>query len=134
VLFTIDFRHPDDALRKHLGDQVAVICAEEAGACEVSVTELRNEATVHFDQATIAVVRDAAAARPLPHRDIFSGAGHDAGLIAPLCPTAMVFVPCAGGVSHNETESATPEDTAAGARVLTDAITAMANGAGPATK
>jgi N-carbamoyl-L-amino-acid hydrolase len=54
--------------------------------------------------------------------DITSGAGHDAGYINRVAPTAMVFVPCADGISHNEVESATAEDLAAGCNVLLRAM------------
>jgi N-carbamoyl-L-amino-acid hydrolase len=56
-----------------------------------------------------------------------SGAGHDAMHMARLCPTGMIFVPCAKGISHNEAESAKPSDLAAGCRVLADALVALAN-------
>ena len=58
------------------------------------------------------------------HRDIVSGAGHDAVYVARVAPTAMVFVPCEGGISHNEIESATPADLAAGCNVLLHAVLA----------
>ena len=50
--------------------------------------------------------------------EIVSGAGHDACNISKVAPTGMIFVPCEGGISHNEIESATPEDLAAGCQVL----------------
>jgi beta-ureidopropionase / N-carbamoyl-L-amino-acid hydrolase len=59
--------------------------------------------------------------------DMPSGAGHDAMHMAKLCPTGMIFVPCLRGVSHNEAESATADDLAAGCRVLADALVAIAN-------
>ena len=58
--------------------------------------------------------------------DMPSGAGHDAMHIAPLCPAGMIFVPCLKGISHNEAESATPADLAAGTRVLAATLVAMA--------
>jgi len=58
---------------------------------------------------------------------IVSGAGHDSLHTAQFAPTAMIFVPCGGGLSHNEAESATPEDLAAGANVLLQAVVATAN-------
>ena len=72
-------------------------------------------------------MRSNAAALGLRHMDMPSDAGHDAMHIANVCPTGMIFVPCAGGVSHNEAESATPADLAAGARVLALTLAAMAN-------
>ena len=68
--------------------------------------------------ACVDAVRRAAARLQLPHMDIVSGAGHDAIYIARVCPTAMIFVPCEGGISHNEIENAKPGDLAAGANVL----------------
>ena len=58
-----------------------------------------------------------------------SGAGHDSCNLAAVVPTAMIFVPCAGGLSHNEGESALPSDLEAGANVLLHAVVALANGA-----
>ena len=63
----------------------------------------------------------------LAHMDMPSGAGHDAGHIAKLCPTGMIFVPCEKGISHNEAESATPADLAAGSRVLAATLVKLAN-------
>jgi acetylornithine deacetylase/succinyl-diaminopimelate desuccinylase-like protein len=71
-----------------------------------------------FDARCVAAVREAAACEGHSHMDMVSGAAHDAIAIARIAPTAMIFVPCAGGISHNETESATPDDLAAGCQVL----------------
>ena len=64
------------------------------------------------------------------HRDIVSGAAHDAVYMARIAPTAMVFVPCEGGISHNETENARAEDLAAGCAVLLHAVLGRAGTAG----
>ncbi len=56
------------------------------------------------------------------HRDIVSGAAHDAVYLARVAPTAMIFVPCEGGISHNEIENAKPADLAAGCNVLLRAV------------
>ena len=71
-------------------------------------------------------VRDAAQGLGYSHRDIVSGAGHDAVYVARVAPTAMIFVPCEGGISHNEIENATPQDLAAGCNVLLHAALARA--------
>jgi hypothetical protein len=63
-------------------------------------------------------VRDAAAAQGYPYQDIISGAGHDAVYMARIAPTAMIFVPCVGGISHNEIEDAKPADLTAGCNML----------------
>ena len=59
--------------------------------------------------------------------DMFSAAGHDACKLAEIAPTAMIFVPCEKGISHNELENATPEDLAAGTKVLFEVILEAAN-------
>jgi N-carbamoyl-L-amino-acid hydrolase len=72
-------------------------------------------------------VRAAAQRLRLSNMDMPSGAGHDAMHIARLCPTGMVFVPCERGISHNEIENATPQDLAAGTRVLVETLVRLAN-------
>ena len=71
-------------------------------------------------------MRNAVKALGYPHRDIISGAGHDAIHLAKHCPTAMIFIPCAGGLSHNEAESASFDDVRRGADVLFNAVLARA--------
>jgi beta-ureidopropionase / N-carbamoyl-L-amino-acid hydrolase len=77
----------------------------------------------------VAAVRAGAKALALPHMDIVSGAGHDAVNMAGHAPAAMIFVPCAGGISHNELESAEPVHLEAGCNVLLQAVLATANAA-----
>ena len=72
-------------------------------------------------------MREGAARLGLAHRDIVSGAGHDAVYMARVAPTAMVFVPCVGGISHNEIEDAKPADLTAGCNVLLNAVLDRAN-------
>jgi N-carbamoyl-L-amino-acid hydrolase len=89
------------------------------------------EPTAHFppcafDPALIGQVERTAAAFCYPHRRICSGAGHDAVYVARTCPTAMVFVPCEGGISHNEIENADPAHLHAGANVLLHTVLARA--------
>jgi N-carbamoyl-L-amino-acid hydrolase len=75
-----------------------------------------------FTPALVDSVRAAAAALGYSHRDIVSGAAHDAVYVSRVAPAAMVFVPCEGGISHNEIENATAADVAAGADVLLHAV------------
>jgi N-carbamoyl-L-amino-acid hydrolase len=77
---------------------------------------------VKFALELIECVRIGAQKAGLTSRDIISGAGHDAAYIARVAPTTMIFVPCLGGVSHNEAESSTFEECAAGAQVLLNAV------------
>ncbi len=79
-----------------------------------------------FDPGCIDAVRDGDAALGYPHREMVSGAGHDAIYLARVAPTSMIFVPCKDGISHNEIEDARPEHLEAGANVLLHAILARA--------
>ena len=74
-------------------------------------------------------MREAAEAQGYRHQDIISGAGHDAVYMARVAPTAMIFVPCVGGISHNEIEDAKPEDLTAGCNVLLNALLETADAA-----
>ena len=126
---TIDMRHPDDAALDRM--EAAFKAAAQEIARELGI-EIGFDATwaapaVRFDPDCIAAVRAAAEASGHGHRDIVSGAGHDAAHLAAVTPTAMVFVPCAGGISHNEAESITEADAAAGANVLLQAVLSVAN-------
>lgn len=80
-----------------------------------------------FAPALVERVRAAAKDLGFSHRDIVSGAAHDAVYLSRVAPTAMIFVPCEGGISHNEIENATRDDCGAGADVLLRAMVERAN-------
>jgi N-carbamoyl-L-amino-acid hydrolase len=88
----------------------------------VSSTRIWDQPPVRFDADCVASVRRAAALSGLSAREIVSGAGHDAAYVSRVAPTAMIFVPCRGGVSHNEAEFTSKEQCAAGAQVLLQAV------------
>jgi N-carbamoyl-L-amino-acid hydrolase len=132
VRTTVDFRNAKvptlDAMCEELKRAAKAIEAE----CRVSI-ELRENTyfkPCEFDAACVAAVREATVALGHGHMDIVSGAGHDAVYIARVAPTAMIFIPCEGGISHNEIESATPADLAAGCNVLLHATLRTAGIAG----
>ena len=127
VHFTIDFRHPDAKVIRELGDRVAEVARANAKGCAVTVTDISYVDPCVFAKPVVDLIRETAEKLALKHMDMPSGAGHDAMHMNALCPTGMVFVPCLRGVSHNESESATAEDLAAGCRVLADALVALAN-------
>jgi len=126
VLFTIDLRHTDAAVLDAITSRIDPICQQHRGPCAVRVTETINSKPTAFDRRIVGLVRAAAESLELSHRDIVSGATHDAKYMAPLYPSGMIFVPCERGVSHSEIENATPEDLAAGARVLAACIAELA--------
>ncbi|WP_029015008.1 Zn-dependent hydrolase [Niveispirillum irakense] len=126
VIFTIDFRHPDAGVVKEKGDAIAPLLHSLAAPCTVMVKETSTTAPVDFDPLVVEAVRDAAGLLGLSHRDMPSGANHDAKFMAPRCPTGMIFIPCKDGISHNEVEYASPEHCHAGAAVLAETLVRLA--------
>ncbi len=125
--FTVDVRHPDAAHYAALKAAVheTVHAALGLQALEGEVRCVWEAPGVTFDGNCVAAVRSATEGLGLPTIDMVSGAGHDSCNLAAVVPTAMVFVPCAGGLSHNEAESATAADLEAGADVLLHAMLAL---------
>ena len=132
VFFTVDFRHPEDAVLTQMDRELRAACAEAAASqnLEAAVEEFWYFPPTPFDPVLVGRVRDAAAAQDYAHQDIISGAGHDAVYMARVAPTAMVFVPCVGGISHNEIEDAKPDDLTAGCNVLLNALLETADALG----
>lgn len=124
VFFTADIRHPDEAVLDAMEAEFLAALARAAEANGLDVEQRRNwhSPAIAFDPVLIDCVRRGAERAGYQPRDILSGAGHDAAYLAPLVPTAMIFVPCEGGISHNEIETATIEDCGAGTQVLLNAI------------
>jgi N-carbamoyl-L-amino-acid hydrolase len=124
VFFTVDLRHPDDAVLDAMEHKLLTAIGDMArkGNVGVKSNKVWESPAVRFDAHCLASVKKSAQAAGYPARDIISGAGHDAAYIARVAPTAMIFVPCAGGLSHNEEESTSLEECAAGAQVLLGAV------------
>ena len=125
--FTIDMRHPQDAVLEAHEKTLRDIVAGRAAPCSAKIERVTAVAPTDFDPRVIDLVRGKAGALGLSHMDMPSGAGHDAMHIARLCPAGMIFVPCERGISHNEIENATPADLAAGTRVLVEVLAELAN-------
>ena len=127
VRMTVDLRHHDDAtLAAMEAEMYAAIARVAAGEkVQIETKKLHDIAAVRFHPDCVAAVRTAAAGLGHAHRDIISGAGHDAVHMSRVTPSAMIFVPCKDGLSHNEAESATLEHCAAGAQVLLEAALAL---------
>ncbi len=124
VVFTIDIRSPHqevlDEMRARIEAGIATIC--EALDIGFEVEPVGHFDPVTFDEGCVKAVRDAAERLGYTHRDIVSGAGHDACWINRVAPTAMVMCPCVDGLSHNEAEEISKEWAAAGADVLFHAV------------
>ena len=129
VDFSIDFRHPDDAVLAGMKAELERAAAEIAGGIglELDLREIWYQPPIKFDAACVAAVEAGASAAGLAHMPIVSGAGHDACHICEIAPTAMIFVPCEDGISHNEIENATQDDIAAGCEVLLHALVERAD-------
>lgn len=129
LCLSVDLRHGDeaqlDALQQRFEQEVASI--EEAFGVSTQCRRIWASPVVSFDDACIDAVESAARQRQLPHRRMMSGAGHDAVYVARVAPTAMIFVPCRDGISHNEAEYSSPEQCGLGTQVLCDAVIAHAN-------
>jgi N-carbamoyl-L-amino-acid hydrolase len=132
VFFTVDFRHPDDSVLSAMDGELREACAAAAATqnLEIAVEEFWHFPPTPFDPRLVGRVREAALAQGYPHQDIVSGAGHDAVYLARVAPSAMIFVPCVGGISHNEIEDAKPDDLTAGCNVLLNALLESADAGG----
>lgn len=124
VVFTVDFRSPDLTI---LNGMKARLEAEALDIAEELGLGIEIEVTGHFDPVTfdpdcVKAVRDAAERLGYSHRDLVSGAGHDACWINRIAPTAMVMCPCVDGLSHNEDENISKEWAIAGTEVLLHAV------------
>jgi len=127
--FSIDCRCPDERGLVQLEEHIRDICRDIADArqLELEIEAISSIPPVMFEAGCIAAIRNASSELGYSHRDIASGAGHDACHISTIAPTGMIFVPCADGISHNEAESATTEDLAAGCQVLLHVVSSCAN-------
>lgn len=128
VRLTLDVRHPDIAVLDAVEQAMtAFLAGADFRDTPVRMTRIWDSPPVAFDPGCIAAVAAGAAAEGFPAREMISGAGHDAVYAARIMPTAMIFVPCKDGLSHNPAESATPEHCAAGAQTLLNAVVAYAD-------
>jgi N-carbamoyl-L-amino-acid hydrolase len=126
VFFTVDLRHPDEKLLDRMEAEYKAVLpkiAEELGL-EIEEKRIWISPAVRFAPDLIDCVREGAAQAGYSTREMASGAGHDAAYIARVAPTTMIFVPCLGGISHNEAESTTLEECGAGSQVLLNAVLA----------
>ncbi len=124
AVFTVDFRSPNLEV---IEDMVARMKAATVEICdgmglEVTFEEVGGFDPVTFDEGCVSAIRDAAERLGYSHRNLISGAGHDACWINRVAPTAMVMCPCVGGLSHNEAEEISKEWAKAGTDVLMHAV------------
>ena len=126
---SIDLRHPDpvvlERMHQRLEQSMQALAASQEGL-EANLEEVWHSPPVVFDQRLVSMVSQNARALGLDAMNIVSGAGHDAVYVSRVAPTAMVFIPCQGGVSHNPDEQVDPRDVQAGAQVLARTVLQLA--------
>ena len=124
VFVCVDLRHPGDVVLHSMETELTAALSEicQPLGLGVAFEKIWDQPAVRFDPDCIAAVRRGAELSGLSTRDIVSGAGHDAAYVSRVAPTAMIFVPCRDGVSHNEAEFSSKEQCAAGAQVLLQAV------------
>lgn len=128
VFFTVDMRNPDDEVLANMDKKFRSLVADCVSKHRVKsdINEIWHNPSVKFDPVCIAAVTNATRALGYGYQEMVSGAGHDACQVCRVAPTSMIFVPCKGGLSHNEQESANPEDLEAGGNVLLQAMMELA--------
>jgi beta-ureidopropionase / N-carbamoyl-L-amino-acid hydrolase len=126
VFFSVDLRHPDETILDAMeaAFRAALPAVLEPLGLTFEEKRIWKNPAVRFHPDLIDCVRAGARKSGFGTREMVSGAGHDAAYVARVAPTTMIFVPCAGGVSHNEAESTTLEECGAGAQVLLEAVLA----------
>ena len=131
VVLTVDLRNTDEALLREAEALLADRCAELERSEQVTIRmrSLARFEPVTFDPAMVDLVERTARGHGLSTLRLPSGAGHDAQMLARLCPSAMIFVPSVGGLSHNLAEFTASEDLEAGATVLLSVVLELADAA-----
>lgn len=126
--FTLDLRHPKaEILAELIATYETLANDERTRGFDVARTEFGASPELQFDPTCVEAVRAASQACGYTSQELISGAGHDAVYIARVCPTAMLFIPCKDGISHNPAESISPNHAAAAANVLLQAAMRLAN-------
>jgi N-carbamoyl-L-amino-acid hydrolase len=129
VELTVDLRNTDEAqlqqAEAELFEFVETVADREG--VQVSHRSLARFEPVQFDPLLVSRIEQIARAQGNSVKRLPSGAGHDAQMFAPVCPTAMIFVPSAGGISHNVREHTDLDDLEAGANVLLQTLLELAN-------
>ena len=125
---TVDLRNTDEATlrsaEERLGSVLTALARDEN--VDITTRSLARFEPVEFDDRIVALVEQTATKLGHTVRRMPSGAGHDAQMLARVCPAGMIFVPSIGGISHNPAENTDPADLAAGAAVLLEVLCTLA--------
>jgi N-carbamoyl-L-amino-acid hydrolase len=128
IAFTADIRSPASETLEAIDQDLRAAMAQIASRrrVEISFEAIWRKPPTIFNPKLVEAVENATKSLGYTHRRITSGAGHDACNLANVVPSAMIFVPCKDGVSHNELEDATQADCTAGANTLMHTVLALA--------
>lgn len=123
----VDFRHPKKNVLKECQQKMDAFVDK---ACKREETSHKRKALiratpVQFDETVVEAIEESSRQLGYPVRRMASGAGHDAQMMAEVCPAAMIFIPCRDGISHNVNEYAKEEDIEAGANVMLNGVLKM---------
>ena len=129
AVFTVDLRNTDSAALAKAEAELHAFAgrAAQAEGVRLSARALARFEPVDFDAQLVELVAQQAQALGCSHMRMPSGAGHDAQMLARVCPSAMIFVPSVGGLSHNVRDHTEPEDLLRGAQLLLQVALARAN-------
>jgi N-carbamoyl-L-amino-acid hydrolase len=129
AVFTVDLRNTDSAALAQAERELHAYAEKVAQAEGARITSraLARFEPVAFDPTVVNLVEQQSQAMGCSYHRMPSGAGHDAQMLARVCPSAMIFVPSAGGLSHNVREHTEPADLQRGAQLLLQVVLALAN-------
>ncbi|AKM19014.1 N-carbamoyl-L-amino acid hydrolase [Geobacillus sp. 12AMOR1] len=128
VVFSIDIRHPEDEIRKNIVKRIEQTIQQIVNQDQtlVEYQTIMDISTTHFSEKLIKLISEGANKLGYTSKKMMSGAGHDAKFMSHIAPTAMIFVPCAGGKSHCQEEYTTGESIEKGARLLLYVVNQLA--------
>jgi N-carbamoyl-L-amino-acid hydrolase len=128
VVLTVDLRNTSERVLQEAESRLVTYLDELAAAegVEISTRSLTRFEPVDFDPAMVDLVEATSTRLGYTTRRLPSGAGHDAQMLARICPTAMVFTPSVNGLSHNIAEFTEAADIDAGANVLLQVVLSLA--------
>ena len=126
---TIDFRHPDDKILSEMDKKLrnTIKLIEKSKKVEIKIEQILELKSNLFNKSIKNIIRDISKKLNYSAQEIISGAGHDAVNINSIAPTAMIFIPCIDGISHNEIENVYKEDVTKGAQVLLHSMIELAD-------
>nr|WP_316572615.1 allantoate deiminase [Neobacillus sp. YIM B06451] len=128
ALFTLDVRHTEKEMLVKFTEELTTIInriAAESGV-EINIDMWMDEDPIPMDQQVVESIEKQVKENGFNYKLMHSGAGHDSQIIAPIVPTAMIFVPSHKGISHNPLEYTSPENLATGVKALIDSLYELA--------